>query len=194
MVTTVRIPSVPISRRPGGKLTVQDRTSEFVALLAAHGRVVYSYIMTLMIDHDATQEVYQETSLTLWQKFDEFQRHTNFVAWARRIAYFEVLKYRQNCRRDRLRFNSDLLHTLAEERAANEGVLQAYRAALPDCVAKLPLSDWQLIEQRYAGEETIQDIACRIGRPANTLYKALERIRRTLLKCMEEAVAARGRV
>ena len=165
-----------------------DRTSEFVALFAAHDRGIYKYVLTLLANPNDTQEVFQETSVTLWQKFDEYRPGSNFFAWACRVAYFEVLRFRQTHRRDRLRFGDDLLDTLAAERSAGEGLLQARRSALPDCMKKLPAGDRELIELRYAGEETVLEIAQRTGRQSNTLYKALERIRRTLMKCIEDAV------
>jgi RNA polymerase sigma-70 factor, ECF subfamily len=170
-----------------------DRTSEFVALFAAHDRGIYKYVLTLLADPSDTQEVFQETSVTLWQRFDNYEPGSNFFAWACRVAYFEVLKFRQTHRRDRLRFGDDLLDTLAEERSAGEGVLRTRQAALPDCMKKLPPADRELIEVRYAGEETVQQIAQRTGRQPNTLYKALERIRRTLMKCIEETVAQGGK-
>jgi RNA polymerase sigma-70 factor, ECF subfamily len=166
-----------------------DRTSEFVSLLARHDRGIYKYILTLMADSIATQEVYQETSLTLWQKFDDFRPGSNFLAWACRVAYFEVLRYRKRVRRERLRFGDNLMHILAEELSASEEILQARRGALPGCMERLPPNDRELVEQRYAGQETILQIAERTGRPVNTLYKALERIRHALMECIEESVA-----
>lgn len=169
-------------------MSAPDRTSEFVALFAAHDRGIYKYVLTLLADPNATQEVFQATSVTLWQKFGEYRPGSNFFSWACRVAYFEVLRFRQDCRRDRLRFNNDLLDTLAAERSAGEGLLQTRRQALPDCMRKLPAADRELIALRYAGEETVLEIARRTGRQPNTLYKALERIRRTLMKCIEDAV------
>ena len=164
-----------------------DRTSEFVALFAAHDRGIYKYVLTLMAHSADTQEVFQETSLTLWQKFGEYQPGTNFFAWACRVAYYEVLGFRQNHRRDRLCFNDDLLDKLAQERSLGEGLLEERRALLPDCMEKLPTNDRELVELRYGSEETVLQIAKRTDRQPNTLYKALERIRRTLMKCIEEA-------
>ena len=105
-------------------MPVNDRTSEFVALFAAHDRGVYKYILMLLADPHATQEVFQETSVTLWQKFEEFEPGSNFFAWACRVAYFEVMKYRQTCRRDRLRFGEDMLRTLADDWPAAERLLR----------------------------------------------------------------------
>lgn len=170
-------------------MDVRDRTSQFVALFATHDRGIYKYILTLLADPNDTQEVFQETSVTLWRKFGEYRPGSNFFAWACRVAYFEVLRFRQTHRRDRLRFGDDLLDTLAIERSADEGLLQPRRSALPDCMKKLPAGDRELIELRYAGEETVLEIARRTGRQPNTLYKALERIRRTLMECIEQMIA-----
>lgn len=166
-----------------------DCAIEFVSLFATHDRGIYKYILTLIVDPDEAQEVFQEASVTLWQKFGEFQPGSNFFAWACRIAYFEVLKYRQTHRRDRLQFNDDLLETIAEERSASEELLQARRRALAGCLEKLAPRDRALIKDRYAGSLTVLEIARQSGRPVNTLYKALERIRRALMHCIEKNAA-----
>ncbi len=166
-----------------------DSAVEFVSLFARHDRGIYKYILTLVIDPNAAQEVFQEASVTLWQKFGDYQPGSNFFAWACRVAYFEVLKYRQSHRRDRLRFSDALLETIAEERSAGEELLQARRRALAGCLEKLPPRDRSLIEHRYAGSQTVLEIARQSGRPVNTLYKALERIRRVLMHCIERHVA-----
>jgi RNA polymerase sigma-70 factor (ECF subfamily) len=167
---------------------VNDRTSEFVALLAAHERGVFKYILRRLADTNAAQEVLQETSVTLWQKFDQFEKGSNFFAWARRVAHFEVMKFRQSRRRDRLRFSEGFLQGLSDEWLTSDRLLRARRTALPDCVVKLPPADRELLEQRYAGNETILEIARRMGLPANTLYKTLERIRRRLKIYIERTV------
>jgi RNA polymerase sigma-70 factor, ECF subfamily len=175
------------------KVAKPDRTSEFLALFTAHDRGLRKYILTLLGDMDSTQEVFQETSAVLWQKFGEFEPGSNFFAWACRIAYFEVMEFRRNCRRQRLTFNEGLLETLSRDVSARENVLQARRLALPDCMERLPTVDRELIEQRYAGGETVLEIAERTGRPVHALYKALGRIRRTLMKCIDETLAESGK-
>jgi RNA polymerase sigma-70 factor (ECF subfamily) len=174
-------------------MSLSSRTDEFVALFAAHDRGIYKYILTLTANAADTQEIFQETSLALWRKFEEYRPGSNFFAWAVRVAYFEVLKHRQSARRQRLSFNDELLDTLAEERSAGERLLQARRQALPDCMDKLPQTDRELISERYASEETIRDLAARTGRSVHTLYKALERIRRALMDCIEEATSENRR-
>ena len=73
---------------------------EFVRLFMSSQRKIYWYIYTLLHDHHDTEEVFQETALVLWQKFASFQPGTSFVSWACRIAFYNVLRYRDNHRRD----------------------------------------------------------------------------------------------
>jgi DNA-directed RNA polymerase specialized sigma24 family protein len=55
--------------------------------------------------------------------------------------------------------------------------------------AKAPSARSNAVEQRYAGSQTVLDIARQTGRQANTLYKALERIRRVLMHCIDKTLA-----
>jgi RNA polymerase sigma-70 factor, ECF subfamily len=165
-----------------------DRTSQFLGLFTAHDRGLRKYILTLLGDRDAAEEVFQETSATMWRKFGEFEPGTNFFAWACRIAYFEVLQFRRRCRRERLVFGAAVLHALSQELPARAHVLEERRRVLPGCVERLSIDDQELIEQRYAGEESVSDIAQRTGRPVQAIYKALWRIRRSLMQCLDEAL------
>jgi RNA polymerase sigma-70 factor, ECF subfamily len=170
-------------------MNASDRTTEFVGMFAAHDRGIYKYILTLVAAPATAQEIFQETSVVLWQKYDEFETGSNFFAWACRIAYFEVLKHRQAHRRDKLCFNDALLETIAVERTEAEDALQARRLVLPGCMQKLRPADRELVERRYAGSCSMQEVAEKMHRPLNTIYKALERIRRTLMKCIETTMA-----
>ena len=54
---------------------------------------------------------------------------------------------------------------------------------------KAPPPDRHLIQDRYARKITSQALAAELGRPANTVYKAIQRIRRVLRECIEKAVS-----
>src|SRR4029079_16308299 len=64
---------------------------EFARLFSRHARRIYAFIVTLVFTHHDAEEVFQNTSVVLWNKFNEFRPDSNFFAWASRIAYFEVL-------------------------------------------------------------------------------------------------------
>jgi RNA polymerase sigma-70 factor, ECF subfamily len=70
------------------------KTDEFVLLLSKDGRWIFSYILMLVSNKTDAEEVFQETSVTLWQKSDEFAPGSSFRAWATQVAHYKVLHYR----------------------------------------------------------------------------------------------------
>ena len=51
-------------------------------------------------------------------------------------------------------------------------------------------NDQQVIETYYESSITVGQLAEQLGRPTNTLYKALQRIRLRLFHCIERRLAA----
>src|SRR5262245_27195115 len=65
-----------------------QRNLRFVRLFAQHEHQVYAYIVSVLANWADADEVMQETSVALWEMFDDFQEGTSFCSWACRIAYF----------------------------------------------------------------------------------------------------------
>jgi DNA-directed RNA polymerase specialized sigma24 family protein len=59
---------------------------------------------------------------------------------------------------------------------------------LPDCLQKLTAEQRALLEKCYQQRGAIKAIAAGNQLDPNVLYKQLERIRRTLFECLEQAV------
>jgi RNA polymerase sigma-70 factor (ECF subfamily) len=56
--------------------------------------------------------------------------------------------------------------------------------ALEQCMKKLPVRDRELLEARYEEGGSVETAAERNGRSLEAAYKALARIRRVLLECV----------
>jgi RNA polymerase sigma-70 factor (ECF subfamily) len=67
--------------------------------------------------------------------------------------------------------------------------LSAREARLRECVQKLPDEPRQVLVQYYVEGETVDVLARRQGRTVEAIYKLLQRVRRTLLECVERAEA-----
>lgn len=169
-----------------------DRTERFVTLLATAEPRVHSYILTLLPNWADAEEVLQQANIALWRKFDEFEEGTNFVAWARSIAHFEVLRFRQKRGRDRLVFSEALMERLDQTVADQSDRLAAETDALAGCLAKLPPDDRDLVHRCYSGDEKLNTIADELGTTGNALYKKLGRLRRALLTCVTAALKHEG--
>jgi RNA polymerase sigma-70 factor, ECF subfamily len=160
----------------------------FVTLFAQVHDGLFAYIFALLPHWSDAQDVFQQTSLVLWRKFGRFQAETDFLAWACRIAFYEVRNFRRVASRSRLQFNDALFTQLAEDRSVEPQRFSQRREFLMECVAKLPDEQRALLHRAYEGELTIRQLAEELHRSPQTLYNRLNLIRRTLFECIEAAV------
>lgn len=158
-------------------------------LLSVHDREIRRYILTLLPDRSAADDVMQETSIALWRKCDEYQEELPFLNWACRFAYYEVLKHRKRQQVRSRWFCSATFEALAAERLEEQSDLEARREALEECLSEIPKSDQELVGLRYATGATVAELAREIEQSAKKLYRDLERIRRVLLHCVKQRLA-----
>lgn len=160
---------------------------DFVRLFSRHEGSVRAFVASLLPNWEGVDEVMQEASVVMWRKFDQFDPNregSSFLNWAFMIARYEALMYRRKKATDRLVFSEDIFELLAEE--ANE-VLEEQplrREALRKCLSKLEPRQQALVESVYTDGISIKDAATKVGRTPTGLYKALARIRETLLRCI----------
>src|SRR5437764_7861828 len=54
---------------------------------------VYAYVATLLPNRADAEEVFQQTSLVLWRKWQEFDPNREFLPWACGIAHHEARNF-----------------------------------------------------------------------------------------------------
>jgi RNA polymerase sigma-70 factor (ECF subfamily) len=155
----------------------------FVRLLTEHQGGIRAYIVSLIPGSPDVGDVLQETNLVMWNKRQQFQPGSNFVAWAFAIARFEVMHCR-NRRAGRLMFSDELIESLAASPPAEDGH-EDYLQALDRCMDKLNTRQRDLIEHRYTPGKSLEEYARRGGQGAGGLRIALLRIRKILRQCIE---------
>ena len=106
-----------------------DQREEFVALFVRHEAAIHSFVLTLLPDAIAAEDIVQQASMTMWRRFDQYQRGTNFRNWAFQIAKFTTMNHLTKVRRDRHVFSEQLLHLLAERSEQRSDQLEAQRRA-----------------------------------------------------------------
>lgn len=171
---------------------MNDRTPEFVSLLMQHERRIYGFIRGLVPNQADAEDVLQNTSKVLWQKFDHYQSGTDFAAWALATARWEVRQYLRARRNDRLCFSDDMVDLLADEASERREQLAGVSVALSGCLEKLPQPQRELLTRRYEPNVSVEALAGELGRPIQTVYSQLKRIRRALLDCVQRKLAAQG--
>jgi RNA polymerase sigma-70 factor (ECF subfamily) len=154
---------------------------------------IYAYVATLLPNRDDAEEVFQQTSLVLWRKWQQFDPGRDFVRWACGVAHHEVRNFlRKHAPRGRVYLSEDVLAEVAEVRLDLHDVLEARRRALRQCLDRLRPGKRELLERCYAGEDTIKTIAADLGQPPNVLYMTMKRLRRALFDCINRTLAAEG--
>jgi RNA polymerase sigma-70 factor, ECF subfamily len=176
------------------ELNRDRRPEEFVRLFQRYERSIYSYILSLVPNITAADEISQNTSLLLWEEFDRFDSSKDFGAWARTIAHYQVLRYRKTSDRERMRFDSELLETLADRTAIRCDELAARQRHLIDCMAQLSEFKRQVIRLYYFFGMTAKAVAAELGQNAAAVEKTVLRTRRTLYNCVETAMRREDRL
>jgi RNA polymerase sigma-70 factor, ECF subfamily len=160
------------------------RYDEFSALVRLHMRQVLAYINSLVLNWNDADDLFQETCVVLWQKFDEFRPGTNFLAWALRIADRKVMKF-QTDRSRRAAFTASLRDALQSDFAdRNSEDAEANLTALSGCMGRLSQNDQQMAKLCYIEGISIRQLADAMGRPLKSVQNSLYRIRAWLLDCI----------
>jgi RNA polymerase sigma-70 factor (ECF subfamily) len=157
---------------------------QFLRYFTAHEAAIRGFVRSLLPTREDAAEVMQEVAVVLWRKFHEFKTEEDFRRWAFGVARYEVLAYARDKARDRLVFSEDVFALLADQAAETADTLQAQREALEQCLNKLPPRERTLVNAAYAPGVRIDHLAQETGRTPMSLYKALHRIRLSLLDCV----------
>jgi len=172
--------------------TPLDRSKQLMLLMTQHQRRIFGYIYTLVpVRHDA-EDILQETSLVICEKFDQFKPGTDFAAWACQIAYWEIRRARQKFARSKVLFNQDMVDAIAETAMELAPEMSARREALAKCLEKLHPRDRELLMTRYEPGSGVELAAQRSGRSLEAAYKALARLRKLLLDCVSLQLSREG--
>ena len=171
-----------------------EKRKRLVALMTQHQRRIFSYIYTLVPDRYDAEDLLQETSVVICEKFDSFQDGTDFVAWACQIAYWRIRYARQKFARSKVVYQQDLVDALAQTAATMREELDERHEALSHCLQKLPSRDRELVLTRYEPGSGVPEAAQRSGRSLEAAYKALARIRKLLFDCVTHQLAGGGQL
>ncbi len=171
----------------------------FARLFAQHDRWLFAYLVSLLGNAAHAEEVFQEVCVVLWREHETFELGTNFVSWVSVIAHHQVQRFRRQQRRVGPQLSEAAVDLIAQDAVERVDLLESRRDALRRCLDKLADKDRQLVRHCYGdghrpqgGRVTFKTVAQDLGRPVNTVYKALNRIRKALYECIERTLAVEG--
>ncbi len=163
-----------------------DKSQSYVRLLTRHQGDIRAFIISLVPGSPDVADILQETNLVLWDKREQFEEGSNFIAWAFRIAQFEVMKLRTKMRKEnQLQFSKELMEIMAETTPPGP-VHEDYLNALENCIGKLDTKQQDLIRHRYSSGCSLRKYAELIGQQPGALRISLMRLRKILKRCIEK--------
>lgn len=161
----------------------------FAALIHEHSHMLLTYIRAAIHNSATVDDIFQETMLVAWRRFDDYDPNRPLAKWLRGIArklilaHFSSLKNRPVYCRDSVLQVLDNRLTHMDSQPGD--TWQDKVAALDTCLEHLPASLRQCTELFYRDEFKTQDIALTLNATRETVKKRLQRARALLADCLQ---------
>ncbi len=166
--------------------TPADPAEQYLVLLNEHERPLAAYVHALVPDRHDAEDILQSCKLTMWKQFAKFEPGSHFLAWARKIAFHQILNHRRSAKRKPL-YSAEpaFLEAVAAEIDRVSETLSDRTEALHECLRRLPENQRRLVLLRYYEDHDIAAIAKETDRTEAAVYKLLSRLRTALDDCVK---------
>ena len=169
---------------------MDDRAArEFVQHLTAGQRRLYAFIRSQVSSRDDADEVMQQTTTVLWEKFDSFRPEGDFVRWACGVARLEVLTHFRNRLRVHAMLGDDVAEAVGRKLADAAAEVDLRLDMLVECMKELAGRDRELIERHYRRQQSVTEIAAVLGVSESSVYKRLSHSRDLLYDCIQQRLS-----
>lgn len=163
---------------------------EFLRLLMKNEREILRYVMAIVPRVADAQEIVQETAVALWKQADQYDPSQPFAPWACRFAANKAKEYLRSQDRWCGFLDESTASMLLARREEIAPELDRRVEPLRDCVDALPAHNRTLIQKYYFEQSSIEQISRDVGRTADAIYKALQRLRSSLMDCVNGKLSA----
>ncbi len=180
-------------RRGATDASVQEEAeARFLRCLSLERRRLHHFIYSLVPNMADAEDVFQQTTVTMWKRFSDYDQERDFYAWACGVAYHTALNFRRAAKRKRLLFSDELVQLIADERVAGAERSRHRLDLLQDCLALLPERDRELVRSVYEDGSSAREIAERLGKAVQTIHNRLSKVRLDLLNCIERKASSQA--
>lgn len=169
-----------------------EQQIQFTQRFSECERAMRAFAFSLIPNREDVDDVIQETLRELWRNFDKFDPERPFLPWANQFVYRQVLIHRRSTAiRLKYQFSDELLQYMLDEQPSMERDV-ALSDALQKCLKRLTDDQRELVRLRYYTGESLKEVAQRIGKNSDSIYKRIQRIRETLQQCISKRLVQEG--
>ena len=163
-----------------------SKYEQFSKHLEEHYSPLYGYILSLLHNPNDADDIFQQTALTLWKKYDEFRPDSNFRAWACGVARLNALAFLRTQRNDQMRLSEASVELISRwQKTAPTGKQTLRQEALQYCMQKLTDLQRELLRRYYEQRENAREIGASLSRTAQSIHSSLKHTREKLHDCIE---------
>ncbi len=160
----------------------------FAVLVGEHADMLMAFIRATVWDASAAEDLFQETMLVAWRRFEDYDPARPLARWLRGIARKLILSYLSKLKRNPVYCSVEVLDAL-EERLVHIDRLPGDAwtdkvEALAFCMDRLPEDMQQSIRMFYQDEKKTDQIASALEITREAVKKRLQRARSRLADCL----------
>ena len=165
-----------------------SNANEFLQLLMSNQRQIYTFVHGMVPNSTDADDLFQETVMRMWSKFDTFDPGTDFTSWGIAIARYTIMETRKRFAQRRRIFTEEVQNQLLKQADRMFTRFDLRVEALNRCIDKLNDRDYELIRLHYKEEIPVKTIAAKAGRSHQSIYKRIARIHNLLSICVRRTL------
>ncbi len=163
---------------------------ELVRQFVQHRDVLYGYVLALTGDHDLAEDILQDIGVSILTEAARETHPESFLPWARTVARHRVADhFRRQAprRRHEIPFDpfADTVDLAFAEHAPTPEDNHRQLKLLRQCLDGLTSRVRAMIDLRYRGSQSMEQIATALSWTPGSVKVALSRARRSLAECVE---------
>ncbi|MBI5692148.1 MAG: sigma-70 family RNA polymerase sigma factor [Verrucomicrobia bacterium] len=161
-----------------------DDHERFMRLFLRYEPEILRFVLAIVPQLPDARDIVQETAVALWRRFDAYEPERPFGAWACGYARIETLRFLRRAHQ-RTQLSAQAALALMRSESARAGDDELREQHLAECLRALPLEHRRLVTDYYFEEKPVEALAGEHRRTIEAVYKTLQRIRQSLLKCLQ---------
>jgi RNA polymerase sigma-70 factor, ECF subfamily len=156
-------------------------------LFARHHVRIYRFVLRLMRDEMAAEDVISEVFLDVWRQASRFEGRSAVSTWLIAIARFKALSVLRKRREAEL--DDETAHSIEDTSDDPERVVQKQDKGekLRECLTALSPEHREIIDLVYYHEKSVQEVAQIVGIPENTVKTRMFYARKKLAELVASA-------
>lgn len=181
----------PPSHQDTVDLLGMDSTEALEKIMDEYGDDVKRFVYTYVKNQADTDDITQETFITVYKKLHTFQHKSSLRTWIFSIAVNKSKDYLRSfhTRHDNLfqKIKSYITESSDNETPEKQVLTQSESSELMDYIMKLPIKYREVLILYYFNDFTIKEIAHSLNQKESSIKTRLNRSRSKLAQVIEDA-------